>query len=367
MLGTQFFAMGCQMQGLAWQLPTVTAQALTQLPEQFATAERLFSRFLPDSELMQLNRQRQMTVSPVLYQMLQHSLTSAWLTAGLITPTVYGEMVGRGYQYSFDKQTITPNVSAKTAFTPALSNAWQGIELDKATHQVRLPDGVWLDLGGFAKGLTAYALAKRIAPVSGGVLIDAGGDIAIQPPADLYSLNQTWQVELPCVDELTLPTDFSKALSAVSPKPKNWQCTTDALSLNLPSDKAWFLATSGIDYRHWQQDGKWQHHLVNPLANGGQTPSDIVCASVLVPDDDELAKWCQHPALQVFLQTSNRANLAQTLSKLCCLLGVAGSLEWLAKHQLLGDSLGLSWLVATANGFQQWLNPAMLTYVTENE
>ena len=60
MLAVNFRAMGCQMQALcqpkADSNSDIMAMALEDLPNQVGHAEQRFSRFLADSELMQLNQ-----------------------------------------------------------------------------------------------------------------------------------------------------------------------------------------------------------------------------------------------------------------------------------------------------------------------
>ncbi len=73
--------------------------------------------------------------------------------------------------FCFDTDTQTP-----------IGNAThQDIILNTTTCSVSLPDGVYLDLGGFAKVLSATQAALRFYERTGtGVLLDAGGDITIK-------------------------------------------------------------------------------------------------------------------------------------------------------------------------------------------
>ena len=103
MLGLEFYAMGCQMQALTTADNPRIEQGLNDLIVDFKQAEQRFSRFIADSELMRLNQQRSLTVSPEFWQLLQHSLSAARLTQGLITPTIYQQLLQRGYTLSFDK------------------------------------------------------------------------------------------------------------------------------------------------------------------------------------------------------------------------------------------------------------------------
>lgn len=384
MLSLEFFAMGCQMQAIC-QLPNTTAhppmaEQLATIASHFAQAEQRFSRFLPDSELNQLNQlqrlkqRRTMAVSPPFWQLLQHALASAELTQGLISPTLLKPLLERGYRQDFrqleqtDLTQITPLqiVPSQITMPNALTDlpTWQAIDLEPTFHQVSLPPDMGLDFGGFAKGLTAWDGATDFAKNgSVPVLIDAGGDIvthgAKTGEPDKATTWQNWQVELPSVADIALPIEHLTALPTDWQDLAEWQCVANnalPLTLDLPFQHSYTLATSGMDYRFWFDGDGLQHHLIDPT---GAPHSDIVCASVLIEDGQTFT----HPAIQRFLQYSNRCNLAQTLSKLFCLLGVKKSRDWQQRFGL--EAIGVSWLVFDTKNlaFQQWLNPVMQRFL----
>ena len=375
MFAVAFDAMGCQMQALAQPVDTThiqsVPQALAALPNDWQQAEQMFSRFLPTSELMQLNTARSMPVSKAFWQMLSHSLASAKLTDGLITPTVYQALVERGYdqsyEHSFEQGQSTAASTTLTGESVIGTDAiddWQKIGLDPTTRQVSLPDSVKLDFGGFAKGLTADIVAERLSEMGTNVLIDAGGDIVIRSyQGEISKLDDAtqWQVALPAVTDIGLPLPNLAAFSESIALP-DWQCATAGVTLSVPvTDMT--LATSGIDYRYWYQGDTLQHHLVNLLKN---SLSNIICTSVLI-NPKMLKNALQNKSssgLKQFLQVSNTTNLAQTLSKLCCLLGIKESLAWLKQHGL--TQIGLSFIVAMPTGYQQWLNPTIQQFIDTN-
>ena len=375
MFAVAFDAMGCQMQALAQPVDTThiqsVPQALAALPNDWQQAEQMFSRFLPTSELMQLNTARSMPVSKAFWQMLSHSLASAKLTDGLITPTVYQALVERGYdqsyEHSFEQGQSTAASTTLTGESVIGTDAiddWQKIGLDPTTRQVSLPDSVKLDFGGFAKGLTADIVADRLSEMGANVLIDAGGDIVIRSyQGEISKLDDAtqWQVALPAVTDIGLPLPNLAAFSESIALP-DWQCATAGVTLSVPVTDM-VLATSGIDYRYWYQGDTLQHHLVNLLKN---SLSNIICTSVLI-NPKMLKNALQNKSssgLKQFLQVSNTTNLAQTLSKLCCLLGIKESLAWLKQHGL--TQIGLSFIVAMPTGYEQWLNPTMQQFVDAN-
>lgn len=364
--------MGCQMQAVCQLPPThpheLASQALANMATQFAQAEQRFSRFLPDSELSQLNQRRQMAVSEDFYQLLQHAFASAELTQGLITPTLLNPLLERGYRQNFSQLQPTNLAHAKTPNPLPNLQAWQTIMLEPNTKRITLPEDMGLDFGGFAKGLTAWQCAKGVAENSSiPVLIDAGGDIVTQgvKKAGLSGLNglnawQPWLVELPRLADMALPIQYLTPNSSKTcgQNLADWYCVPENSpphELILPSQNSYTLATSGIDYRFWFDGDRLQHHLIDPT---GSPHSDIVCASVLIEDGQNFT----HPVIRGFLQDSNPCNLAQTLSKLFCLLGVTKSRDWQKRFEL--EHVGVSWIVCgsghgDSSTFQQWLNPVM--------
>ena len=50
------------------------------------------------------------------------------------------------------------------------------------------------------------------------------------------------------------------------------------------------LATSGVDYRHWQVDGERKHHIIDPLS-GDSAETELLTVSVLHEDMCVAEAW----------------------------------------------------------------------------
>ena len=115
---------------------------------------------------------------------------------------------------------------------------WRRSSCDPTTRSVRLPAGVRLDFGGVAKG---WAADQRCAgwPRRAPRLVDAG-----------RRYRRQW-------------TDRAARAgrSASTPRSDHWPSDTALELLNMPAGG---VATSGRDFRRWQQDGAWRHHLIDP-------------------------------------------------------------------------------------------------------
>jgi thiamine biosynthesis lipoprotein len=132
-------------------------------------------------------------------------------------------------------------------------------------RSVYLPRGVRVDLGGIAKGYTAQQAVELLRPF-GPCLIDAGGDLAAGDAPDGFP---GWPVAvgMPWMGEGVETADlFSSWLANGT------------------------LATSGVDYRKWQREGGYAHHLIDP-ATGQPAATDGLTVTVLAGDAGTAEAW----------------------------------------------------------------------------
>jgi len=249
-----FRAMGTTITTLAPAEHAMRAAEATRA--LFAEWEHALSRFLPESELSQLNAQAgaPVAVSSLLWDVLTAALQAALATDGRYDPTLLRQMLAIGYDRTFEE--IRGGVPA--APRPAgeaqprlLGGDWRRIRLDPARRLVTLPEGAGLDFGGIAKGMAVDAAldqlrALKLAPA----LVNAGGDLAVagQPP------NQPdWPIAVPGRDRhWTIPLRHGA------------------------------IATSTIMRRNWRQGEVARHHLIDP-ATGEPAKSDLLSVTVVAP------------------------------------------------------------------------------------
>lgn len=284
-----FRAMGCQVTAHIDGSAPGAAEALELAPRWFETWEQRLSRFRPDSELAQLNAQagHPVRVSPVLWEVVRLALRVARLTAGRVTPALLAALERAGYDRSFDQ---LPSGGARLPGPPPVGEppseaAWRAIRCRPRDHTVQLPRGVRLDLGGVAKGWAA-ARAARALGAWGPALVEAGGDVAVSGPR---AGGEAWPI------------------GVADPGEPEGLLTTLRV-------RRGGVATSGRDFRRWQQGGVWRHHLLD-ARTGLPTQTDVVSATVLAPE-----LW-----------------LAEMAAKVVFLLGSAAGLAWLeARPEMAG-------------------------------
>lgn len=244
---------------------TIAQPALAAAEALFRANEAALSRFLPSSELSQVNgRCGQWTaVSPLFWAVLTEALRLAADTNGLFDPTLLKALEQAGYNRSFELLEANPSApdSGGWLAKPHLGR-WSEVECDPERRAVRLPHGVGLDFGGIAKGYTA---AQAVADLSawGACLVSAGGDVTAGEPPDGWP---GWPVAL-----------------------ENAHDGGDVWTIWLANAT---LATSGQDYRRWQINGRSAHHLINPTT-GQPAESDVLTATVWSPQATHAEAWAK--------------------------------------------------------------------------
>ena len=243
-----FRAMGCQIT-IQLQAKVDATPILDVIPDQVEQLEAQLSRFRPTSDLMRLNERagEWVTVSDVLFDTIHIAKHTARLTDGLYNPLVLPAMVANGYDRSFEHITAPITQSASPA------PDWHDIKLRVFSHEVRLPKGSAIDLGGIGKGWAAGVIADQLSQY-GACLVNFGGDMVARGAPLKWS---GWQVGVHDPHTNTI---------------------IDMLAL---SDTA--IATSGVDYRHWQTaTGDTHHHIINPKT-GKPAQTDVISATVIHP------------------------------------------------------------------------------------
>jgi thiamine biosynthesis lipoprotein len=240
--------MGCQVE-IRLDRASGGYDILAEMPARFEVLEAGLSRFRPYSELTRVNARsgEWVAVSAVLFENIHQAKHMARLTDGLFNPLVLPALVANGYDRSFEQI----NLDSVAAPRPAMD--WRAIELNLSTHQVRLPAGSAIDLGGIAKGWAAQHIATELAD-SGACLVNIGGDIYVHGAPDGLP---GWQIEI-------ADPDSEPGLAEL------WLRDTS-------------VVTSGIDFRRWKSaDGQTRHHIINPVT-GEPAVTDVKTVTIIHP------------------------------------------------------------------------------------
>jgi thiamine biosynthesis lipoprotein len=206
----RFRSMGCEI-----VVAGATSAETEEIERLFARRDRIFSRFIPDSELNRVNRcaGRPTLVSAEFAAMVAQALTAARETRGLVDPTLGRALENAGYDRDFDALTDDPRPAG-----PATPSELGRLRLRGRLFEVAV--GVKLDLNGVVK---AQTVDDALSLFAGDGYVSAGGDLAARGRLP---------VALPGGDVVELVVGG--------------------------------LATSGSDRRRWRRGGAPQHHLIDP-------------------------------------------------------------------------------------------------------
>lgn len=291
-LDYEFHAMGSEVRLLIGRpldpaAPPVLEAADREREFVLGFAYRL-SRFVPDSELTALNRNKRSRIaaSPLLRAAVTAGLWAANRSLGLIDPTLVREIERTGYSVSMDRATpasLREALAAAPARRPARPRAsarWRAITVDDRAGVIARPRGVMVDTGGTGKGLCADAVAHRLRGYSRFV-VDCGGDVAVGGVGAQLEPYEV-AVEHPLTGE----------------------------SIGMLRIARGGVATSGLNVRIWRNpDGSFSHHLLDP-STGTPAWTGLIGATAIASSVLE----------------------AETLSKMALLLGAEGARDVLAEQ-----------------------------------
>lgn len=278
--------------------------------------EQKWSRFEPDSEVNAINAGagEPVEVGPDTQLLVQRAVSASARTRGWFDPTLLNELVGAGYDRTFDKIADTGlgelviMVHRGADCDQVQVHEWNAastrIALDPSRGTVMVPSGVGFDAGGIGKGLAADLLAD-LALRSGAdaAMIDLGGDIVVGGRAP----ESGWPI---AVED---PFDRS----------------TIAMTLRL----GWgAVATSSRSRRRWFDGEAEQSHLIDP-GTGTPTGSDAAACTVVAAEC-----W-----------------LAESYAKAALLAGVGSGIDILEADHIEGLIFDADGEVHMTSGMKQYV------------
>jgi thiamine biosynthesis lipoprotein len=236
---------------------SATAAALASARTYMLAWHQRFSRFLPESELSQLNADPRAVVpiSRIMSRFLLAAIAAADASGGLVDATLLSEIETAGYVGDLAEGVpLAEAIAAAPAPKPArgrLDGRWRAVSVDLERLTVRRPPGLRFDSGGVAKGLFADLL--------GGSLRD----------------HASFAVE--CAGDMSLGG------TAAQPRPVRVTSPFDGSVLQSFEIAGGGVATSGIGRRSWRRPGGAPaHHLLDP-STGLPAFTGVVQATAVAP------------------------------------------------------------------------------------
>lgn len=161
-----------------------TPDDLAYAVEEVNRLERLWSRFLPGSELSVLNQAhgQPVSVGPETMTLVLRAVRALRFTDGWCDPFLGRELADLGYDRDF-AELLAPPAGTTTVHLSADGRARRvrpagTVLVDRETRTVTLPAGFDLDSGGIGKGLAADLVTGGLIDRGvEGALVNLGGDL----------------------------------------------------------------------------------------------------------------------------------------------------------------------------------------------
>lgn len=211
--------------------------------------EARFSRFLPESELSGLNKQREMIVSKTFIEVASQARELFEKTHGAFNPLF--QISRLGYEKSFSEIESAKNTAAEPE--EKYDTNFSSTIIDTQNSKIILQEGQKIDFGGFLKGYLAEKLCKEIISDENvrGAIVNIGGDLHVRG-LDENGQKFIFKVYNPVIDE-------------------------ESIEIPLFNQS---LATSGTYKRKWGPNESPRNHILG--ISGKENPnSDIISASVI--------------------------------------------------------------------------------------
>lgn len=237
-----FSAFGTTVELVVWGArENETDELLGAVKARAARWEQLFSRFLPGSELNQVNARsgQWVPVSSEFFSVVTNARDGYIATGGRFDPAIIASLERAGYDRPFADITDSRYARKGEVFGPGEPSASMlDIELDELASAMRLPVGLRIDLGGIAKGAFVDSVDDLMHGYLGAIL-DAGGDMRLWGAP---GVEESWRIGV------QHPAFLEQ----------------DIIQLELRTGTSMAIATSSTRSRCWRIGDELQNHLIDP-------------------------------------------------------------------------------------------------------
>ncbi len=236
--------------------------------ERVFDLEQRWSRFVPTSEISQLNAAagESVEVSPLTLCLVEHAVAAWRLTGGSFDPTMVLQLQEAGYDRSFERiEMMSPGHRE-----PSAGIGCGDVHVDRLRREVTMSATMGLDPGGIGKGLAADIITRELTDDGAwGAMVNLGGDLAVR---GLPKEGEEWVINI--------------VEPAVHP---------DAITTARLRDSG--LATSTTAKRRWRCSDRERHHILDP-ATGDSTDTSAVLATVIAGE----AWWAEVTATALLVR-----------------------------------------------------------------
>jgi thiamine biosynthesis lipoprotein len=240
-VGHDFRAMGTDVSLEIIADNTESAEkSIKKVQNIFLKNEKIFSRFLPESELSKINNNlgREVEVPREMQEVLELVLKFHELSGGYFDPRIIGNLERIGYDKDFRSNNFNTQEARVIEIENISGKLTDDLKLNLGKKTVLVKKRI--DTTGIAKGYTVDEAAEYLKKEGfDNFIIDTGGDMFAQ---GFNGDGEDWRIGVEGLED-------------------------DKIMLKLHNQG---IATSGISRKKWEAGGKKFHHLVNP-----KSPADF--------------------------------------------------------------------------------------------
>lgn len=275
------------------------AAAVDRGVERIRDLEQRWSRFLPDSEISQLNGagERAIALSPETMILIERAILAWRLTDGRFNPLMQRQLTELGYDRTFEELAAQPTAGCEPE-DPKHERPAMGCDeiiVDHRAGTVQLPEGVGFDGGGIGKGLASDLVATELVSVGAwGALVNLGGDLRVigTPPS-----GSAWTVTIaePALGSGTLATVqlTDGGLATSTTRRRRWKRRANESQNHHLLDPATGLPaaegpqlTSVIAGEAW-----WAEAAATAIGANAEAPLPDNCSALLIEADNTIERF----------------------------------------------------------------------------
>ncbi len=237
-------------------------EAFQEIKKIFEKNEKIFSRFNPDSELSEINRNigKEVAISPEMFELLELCLKFYDISDGYFDPRIIGNLEKAGYDKDFRSHDFNERAEREIILEKIGGDLKKDLTLKNGKRTVLIKKRI--DTTGIAKGYTVDQAADHLKKMGfRNFIVEAGGDMRA---AGKNQDSEVWKVGVEGIED-------------------------ERLMLNLENES---VATSGISRKRWQIGEKKFHHLIDPK-DPEKFSFDIKTVTVIGKETVEADGWAK--------------------------------------------------------------------------
>ncbi len=265
--------------------------------------ENKFSRFIKDNFLDKFNSSISIDYDEEFAEILKLCSIYYKKTNSIFDPTILPFLLEEGYSLSKKEGFVDKILFHSNQKNSTQKYSFNDISISKEKNIISKPLDLKIDLGGIGKGFIADKISNELKENYEDFCISIGGDMYLSG-VDHKNDYPYWAIEIdsPFKDPEKIPTLLLKNLA---------------------------VATSGVDKRTWEINGKQKNHIIDArthmsLANdllsvtvisSSVTEADIIAKTLLILGLEDGSIFCENHSIPAIFIKKDKTVIVNNLAK----------------------------------------------------